>query len=262
MLSDCHVHLASYDSHELRGIVRRANEANVTIIITAGSTYETSLAGIDLAKSHDIIYASVGIHPMRLRGYLQQEDYQALEQLATTHPKVIAWSETGMDYLPNAPDHKWQEQAFREQIRLARIAKLPLIWHSQVPEPNLAHRHPETLRILNEEHAGDLGGIMHYFQADEATARAAIESGFFVSFAKPLLRQPHLTEVARKIPLEHIVLETDASPQPWKSHRSDWTEPKDVALVAQKLATIKGVSVEQVAEVTTQNLMKLVALDK
>lgn len=257
MLCDCHVHFASYESHELPGVVQRASDARVDTIITAGTTLETSETCVTLAKSYGAVYAAIGVHPVRLRGFLDEQSLERLESLARGERKVVAWSETGMDYLGNAPELKWQEQAFRAQIRLARTLRLPLVWHSRVPEPGVMGQHAETFRILKEEHAGEVGGVMHYFQADEATAWQAIDTGSFISFAKPLLRLPHLTGVARAIPLEHIVLETDASPQPWKPNRAGWTEPKDVALVAQRLAEIKGVSVEEVAEATTANLVRL-----
>ncbi|MBI4340352.1 MAG: TatD family hydrolase [Chloroflexi bacterium] len=260
LLCDCHVHLSSYDPQEITGVIQRAAASSVRLIITAGTTIEASHMALDLAMAHPTVYAGVGVHPMRLRGPLAEADLEALERMAITNPRVIVLSETGMDYLPRSPDLAWQEQAFREQIRLAHRLKLPIVWHSQVTEPNTADRHPDTLRILREERAGDLGGVMHYFQADEATAWAAIDAGFFISFAKPLLRQPHQWDIARKLPLEHIVLETDASPQPWKPDRADWTEPKDVSLVAQRLAELKGITVEEVAEATSRNLLKLVGL--
>ncbi len=259
MLCDCHVHLASYDAREVSDVIRRANDAKVSTIITAGVTLETSQRCIDLAGAHASVYAGVGIHPMRVRGYLEDIDLEALLRLARS-PRVIVWSETGMDYLHNAPLRAWQEQAFREQIRLARRLRLPLVWHSQVSEPNMTAQHPETMRILREEHAEDVGGVMHYFQGDEATARMAIDAGSYVSFAKPLLRQPHQWDIAIRLPLDRIVLETDASPQPYKPNRADWTEPKDVALVARKLADLKRISVEEVAEATTRNLLRLVGL--
>ncbi len=260
MLTDCHVHMASYDPREIPGVVQRANDAGVELIITAGTTQETSEKCIELAETYTSVYASVGIHPNRLREPLGDEAYAALYAMADGNPRVVAMSETGMDYLPTAPDKRWQEDAFREQIRLAHRLGLPIIWHSQVPEPGVPGQHSETLRILREERAATLGGVMHYFQADETTARQAIDDGFFISFAKPLLRFPHLWELAPKLPLEHIVLETDASPQAWKGSRELWTEPKDVPLIAQRLAELTGVTTEEVAQVTTANLKRMLGM--
>ena len=98
---------------------------------------------------------------------------------------------------------------------------------------------------------------MHYFQADEATAREAIDSGFLISLARPLLRLPELQEVVRDLPVESIVLETDAAPQPFKKYRHNWTEPRHVKDVAEKLAELKGITLEEVAHTTTGNLTRL-----
>ena len=159
-----------------------------------------------------------------------------------------------MDFLPESPDHQIQYQVFREHIRLARSLKLPIIFHSR-------ESHPEIFQTLREEHAEEVGGIMHYFQADEATAREAIDCGFFISLARPLLRLPELQEVAKIIPMDNIVLETDAAPQPFKKYRHNWTEPRHVLPVAQQLAELKGITVEEVAQVTTRNLTRLLGLE-
>lgn len=257
MLTDCHVHLASYDPREVSEIVRRAADSDVGFIISAGTTLESSQRCVELAQGYSSVYVGVGLHPLRLCGPLGEDTYESLFRLARSSTKVVAVSETGMDYLPNAPDRRWQEQAFRQQVRLARELALPIVWHSQVAEAGIADAHPETLRILREEGAGAVGGVMHYFQADEATAWKAIDSGFLISFAKPLLRLPHLWELAQRIPLQHIVLETDASPQQWKARREEWTEPRDIPQIAKKLADLKGLSLEEVAEATTGNLMRL-----
>ena len=114
---------------------------------------------------------------------------------------------------------------------------------------------------MREENAGEVGGAMHYFQADEATAREAIDCGFFISLARPLTRLPEVQAVAKVIPLDNIVLETDAAPQPFKKYRTNWTEPRHVLSVAEVLAEIKEVSLEEVAEVTTRNLTRLLGLE-
>ena len=103
---------------------------------------------------------------------------------------------------------------------------------------------------------------MHYFQGDEPTAREAIDCGMFISLARPLLRLPELQETARNIPLENMVLETDAYPQPFKKYRHNWTEPRHVLEVARKLAEIKGITVEEVSEVTTRNLAGMLKLNQ
>jgi TatD DNase family protein len=254
ILGDSHTHLDEYPPEEIPGILERARDAQVGLIVCAGTTIASSRACIGLAEKHDVFLAGVGIHPMQVEGPVDEEVYSTLHDLAASSPKVVCVSEVGLDFLPESPDRELQYQAFREQIRLARQLNLPVIFHSR-------ESHAEVLRTLREERAYEVGGVMHYFQADEATAREAIESGFYVSLARPLLRLPELQEVVRKLPLENIVLETDAAPQPFKKYRHNWTEPWHVKGVAEKLAELKGVTPEEVAQVTTSNLTRLLKLD-
>ena len=234
--------------------MQRATEAGVGIIICAGTTLDSTRACIQMSQRYDAIYAGVGIHPMGARQEIDDRSYGELEAMAKNSPKVVCVSEIGLDFLPTSPDHDIQFQVFRQQIRLARDLRLPIIFHSR-------ESHAEVFRVLREEGAEDVGGTMHYFQADEATAREAIACGFFISLARPLLRLPELQEVAKVIPLQHIVLETDAAPQPFKKYRENWTEPRHVLTVAQKLAELKGITLEEIAEVTTRNLIRLLRLE-
>ena len=250
LFGDCHTHLDQYDASELPDILQRAGDVGVSFVILAGTTLESTRECIGLTSIHDALYAGVGIHPCQAYDPVDDALYQELESLANSSPKVVCISEVGLDYLPESPDHAVQDQVFRQHIRLAKSLNLPIIFHSR-------EAHSAVFRVLREEQAGDVGGAMHYFQADEATAREAIDCGFFISLARPLTRLPEVQEAARAIPLENIVLETDAFPQPFKKYRHNWTEPRHVAEVAQCLAEVKGVSVEEVAEVTTANLRKM-----
>ncbi len=249
LFGDCHTHLDQYDLAELPGLVERAAEVGVTSVILAGTTLESTRACIGLAGGFDAFYAGVGIHPCQAYERVDDAMYAELERMAQL-PKVVCISEVGLDYLPESPDHSVQDQVFRAHIRLAKSLDLPIIFHSR-------EAHSACFRVLREESAGDVGGAMHYFQADEGTAREAIDCGFYISLARPLTRLPEVQEAARAIPLENIVLETDAYPQPFKKYRSNWTEPRHVSEVAQCLAEVKGVSLEEVSEVTTANLRKM-----
>ncbi len=254
---DAHTHLDQYeqfDPAELPGILQRSHEAGVGYIILAGTTMESTERCIALADEHPMFYAGVGIHPMHAYNPVDDALYARLETLARDNPRVVCISEVGLDYLPDSPDHAVQDQVFRQHIHLAKSLDLPVIFHSR-------ESHPEVFKVLREENAGQVSGAMHYFQGDAETARAAIDCGFFISLARPLTRLPELREVARNVPLEHIVLETDAYPQPFKKYRHNWTEPRHLAEVAQCLATVKGISVEEVAEVTTRNLSQLLRLN-
>ncbi len=255
VLGDAHTHLDQYGPADIPGIVERAEAANIRFIVCAGTTIESTRACIEMARQYDIFHAGVGIHPMEAHRTLDDAACAELESLARERPEVVCISEVGLDYLPESPGHDTQAQVFREHIRLARSLKLPIIFHSR-------ESHPAVFQMLRDEHAGEVGGAMHYFQGGEPTARAAIDCGFFISLARPLLRLPELQETARAIPLENMVLETDAYPQPFKKYRSNWTEPRHVLEVAQKLAEIKGVTLEEVAEVTTRNLAGMLRLER
>ena len=254
LLGDCHTHLDQYPAAEMSEILGRAREASVAFAVCAGTTLSSTQDCIDLAETHESLYAGVGIHPMEAREEVTDQVYSELERMAKSSAKVVCISEVGLDFLPTSPARDTQDQVFREHIRLARSLKLPIIFHSR-------ESHPEVFQVLREEQAGEVGGAMHYFQADEATAREAIDCGFYISFARPLTRLPELQDVAKIIPLENIVLETDAAPQPFKKYRTNWTEPRHVQSVAQTLAEIKGIPVEEVARVTTGNLARLLGLE-
>ena len=253
ILCDSHSHLDAYPLLEAPDILSRAADAHVGLIICAGTTIDSSEACVELSRMYSAFYAGVGIHPMCVEGPVDEETYARLRDLVVNNSKVVCISEIGLDFQPESPDRKLQDQAFREQIRLARELGLPVIFHSR-------ESHPEVLSTLREEKAHEVGGIMHYFQADEATAREAIDSGFLVSLARPLLRLPELQEVVRDLPLESIVLESDAAPQPFKKYRHNWTEPRHVKEVAEKLAELKGATLEEVAQATTRNLKRLLKL--
>ncbi len=254
LFGDAHTHLDQYGPEEIPGILARAAEAGVGFIVCAGTTLASTRACIRMTEEYGAFYAGVGIHPMEAHQPVDDDIYAELESLARNNGKVVCISEIGLDYMPTSPDHQVQDQVFRSQIRLARSLKLPIIFHSR-------ESHADVFKTLREEDAGSVGGIMHYFQGDEPTAREAIDCGFFISMARPLTRLPYLQDVARAIPLENMVLETDAYPQPFKKYRHNWTEPRHVREVAQFLADLKGISLEEVAETTTRNLAGLLALN-
>jgi TatD DNase family protein len=249
-LIDCHAHLDPFSDEEVGQILARAHEAGVGAVITAGTTLESSARAVQLATEFSSIFAGVGVHPMDLTGPVDEQAYGKLRGLATSTEAVVTISEIGLDFMEGMPDRALQYQAFREQIRLARDLGLPIVFHSR-------EAHPETLKVLREERAYSVGGAMHYFQGDLATARHAIDLGFYISLARPLLRLPELQEVAAVLPLESIVIETDAAPQPFKSKRESWTEPRHCRAVAEKLAELRQVPIEQVEEATTHSALKL-----
>lgn len=247
MLIDCHVHLESFPNEEIAQILERARRVGVGLVICAGTTLESSQRSVELSGLFPDFFSGVGVHPYDIRAPLDDTTLHRLRQLALSNEKVLVISEIGLDFMEGAPDRAIQYQAFREQIRLARDLKLPIVFHSR-------ESHDEVFRVLREEQAYEVGGVMHYFQADEATAKKAIDLGFYISLARPLLRLPHLQELAARLPLEYIVLETDSAPQPFKAKRENWTEPRHLREIAEKLAELQGRPVQEVEETTSRNI--------
>ena len=242
--------LTRFRDGEIPKILGRGMEAGVAAVISAGTTVKSSRRAVKLTARHAGFFAGVGVHPMNLARPLEAEDFEELERLALSTERVVVMSEIGLDFMEGAPDRAMQYPAFREQIRLALALKLPIVFHSR-------ESHPEVLRVLREERAYEVGGAMHYFQGDYETAREAIDLGFYISLARPLLRLPELQDVAGCLPLSAIVLETDAAPQPFKAKRENWTEPRHVRTVAEKLAALHGVGVDEVEAVTTRNALAM-----
>ena len=253
-LVDTHTHLDSFSDAEVSSILARARQVGVGAVISAGTTENTSRRAVELTAAFPDMFAGVGVHPMDLEGPIDDPAYARLHDMASSTGRVVVVSEIGLDFMEGMPDRAVQYQAFRRQIELARDLRLPIVFHSR-------EAHAETLRVLREERAYEVGGTMHYFQADARTAGEAIDLGFLISLARPLLRLPDLQEVAASLPLEHVVLETDAAPQPFKARRENWTEPRHLRDVAQKLADLQRRDVREIEEVTTQNVLRLFGED-
>ena len=254
LIVDTHTHLDSFSDAEVSSILARARRVGVGAVISAGTTENTSRRAVELTSAFPDMFAGVGVHPMDLEGPIDDPAYARLHDMASSTGRVVVVSEIGLDFMEGMPDRAVQYQAFRRQIELARDLRLPIVFHSR-------EAHAETLRVLREERAYEVGGTMHYFQADARTAEEAIDLGFLISLARPLLRLPHLQEVAASLPLEHVVLETDAAPQPFKARRENWTEPRHLRDVAQKLADLQGRDVREIEDATTQNVLRLFGED-
>ena len=249
MLVDIHTHIDQHAPAEVPEIVARAQAAGVGAIVVAGTTVSSSRRCVEMAAGDPALFAGVGVHPQDLGGELSGAELEELEQLAAGE-RVVVMSEVGLDFEKGSPDRAMQERAFRAQIDIARQQRLAVVWH-------MRESTAETLRVLREERVWELGGAAHYFQGSESEAREVIDLGCRVSLAKPLLRIPELQEVAKRIPLSSIVLETDSYPQPFKKHRHRWTEPRDVAVVAAKLAELRGIDLAEVREATTANALEM-----
>ena len=258
MFIDTHTHIHQHDSGELADIVSRSVEANVGAIITAGVTLEDSRKAIAVAREHERVFAGVGVHPTDLTGPLNEEDIARLNDLAALS-EVVVMSEIGIDHQDRSPDWRWQEDAFRVQIEIARTHGLSIVFHVREQGDDYdAHSAKDTaLAVLRETGAGELGGAAHYFQGRWKHAAQFLDLGFHISFAKTLIRISDLEETARKTPADRMLVETDAYPQPFKKNRDMWTEPRDIPLVAEKLAIIRGTTVEDIRQTTTGNALKM-----
>tara|TARA_B100001142_G_scaffold330221_1_gene397112 strand:- start:8343 stop:9134 length:792 start_codon:yes stop_codon:yes gene_type:complete len=252
MLIDTHVHLDPYSQKEIEEILCRATNEDVKIVISAGTTLDSSKKNIEYSKIFPQFFTGVGIHPMDLIEPFSEKHDNELRDLIRNHEKVIVMSEIGLDYLPDMPDRAWQFNAFRKQISIARDFKLPIIFHSRE-----AHR--DCFRVLKEEKAYEVGGVMHYFQGSLYDAQAAIDSGFYISIARPLFRIDELQDVVKNISLDHIVIETDSAPQPFKKNRENWTEPRHLRSILLKISELKDLSTQEVEETIFENTKKLLS---
>lgn len=204
---------------------------------------------LELAERHDNLYASVGVHP----DYeLETEPTQAELVKLAQHPKVIAIGETGLDYYRLTGDLEWQRNRFRTHIRAARESGRPLIIHTRSAAE-------DTLRIMAEEEAGKIGGVMHCFTETLEVARAAIDLGFHISFSGILTfkNATVIKEVARQIPLDKILIETDSPYLAPTPHRGKTNQPAYVKHVAEEIARLRGIAVEEVGEATSNNFLRL-----
>lgn len=256
MLIDTHAHLEMREFNDDRDeVIRRAREAGVEYIITIGTTVESSRDAVVLADKYDFIYAAVGIHPHETKDILHPA-YELLRHLAK-HKKVVAYGEVGLDYYYERSGRAIQQRKFRDMLREARELGLPVIVHDR-------DAHEDTLRILSEEWPPELGGVMHCFSGDIEFARKVMERGFYVSIAGPVTfpKADALREVVRRIPIEQMLIETDApylAPQAFRGKRN---EPAYVRHTAEMIARVKGLSFEDVARITSFNAMQLFGIDK
>ncbi|MBO8157655.1 MAG: TatD family hydrolase [Bacillaceae bacterium] len=251
MLFDTHVHLnADQFAEDREEVIIRAEEAGVEYMVVVGFDRKTIPLALEIAESHPNIYASVGWHPVDAID-MTDEDLIWLEEL-TEHPKVVALGEIGLDYHWDKSPADVQKDVFRKQIHLAKKVNLPIIIHNREATGDI-------VEILKEEHAEEVGGIMHCFSGSPETARELVDMNFYISLGGPVTfknaKKPK--EVAKEIPLDRLLIETDCpflAPHPYRGKRN---EPAYVRLVAEKIAELKEISLEEVGLQTTSNAKKL-----
>jgi TatD DNase family protein len=250
MLVDSHCHL---NFPELAGRIDEAlalmRDNQVTHALCVSVTLQDFPQVRALAERFPNIYASVGVHPDYPDVPVVTE--QELVNLAD-HPKIVAIGETGLDYFRIKDDCEWQRERFRTHIRAARRSRKPLIIH-------MREAAADTLRIMREERAGEVGGVMHCFTESWEVAQGAMDLGFYISFSGIVTfkNARALKEVARRVPLERMLIETDSpylAPVPF---RGKTNEPGLVKYVAEEIARLREIPLDQVAATTSRNFFKL-----
>jgi TatD DNase family protein len=258
-LIDSHAHVDFPQFAEDReAMLERARAAGVTTLLAIGTGPgpEKLDSALPFAEQNDWIYASIGIHPHEAK----QVTVAHLDQLAALakHPRVIAWGEIGLDYHYDHSPRETQHQAFRDQLALARQAKLPIVIHCR-------EAWSDCLSILQEDWVSSgLGGILHCFSSTLEDARRGLEMGFLISFAgnSTYPKAQNLRDVAKALPLEKILIETDSpylAPQP---HRGKRNEPAYVAEVAKCLASVRNLAPDELAAATAENFRGLFSITR
>ncbi|MFX0561019.1 TatD family hydrolase [Tepidibacillus infernus] len=251
MLVDTHAHLNDEKFNEDRAeVIKRAKEVGVETIINIGYNRETILSTIELVEQYDFIFGAVGWHPNDAHE-MKEEDFDWLKEI-TQHPKILAIGEIGLDYYWDFAPKEVQQEIFRKQIQLAKQVNLPIIIHDR-------DAHQDICSILREEGAKDVGGIIHSFSGSMEMAKECIDLGFYISFSGPVTfknaKKPK--EVATHIPIDRILLETDSpylTPEPYRGKRN---ESAYVKFVATKIAELRGMDVEEIAQITTRNAKQI-----
>ncbi|QBC42998.1 TatD family hydrolase [Iodobacter fluviatilis] len=252
MFIDSHCHINFPDlAANIDPLLANMAENKVTHALCVAVNLPELPSVLALAEAHANIFASVGVHP----DYedTPEPNVEQLVELAK-HPRVVAIGETGLDYYRLQGDLEWQRERFRVHIRAAKQAGLPLIIHTRSSAV-------DTIRILKEEGADEVGGVLHCFTETWEVAQAAMELGFYISISGIVTfkKAIELQEVARLVPLDRLLIETDSpylAPVPYRGKQN---QPAWVRHVGESIADLRGISVNQIADATTANFFKLFA---
>lgn len=253
MLADSHCHLDRLDlspfDNDLGNAIKAANENGVGHFLCVAINTENHQAVLKIAEEHPNVHASIGVHPLYTKG--ESASVESLAK-AANHPKVVAIGETGLDYFYDAKSKQKQLELFRTHVRAAVSVNLPIIVHTR-------DARQDTLDILQTEGAGKVGGVLHCFTESLAMAESAMEMGFYVSFSGIVTfnNASELREVAKQIPLERILVETDSPYLTPKPFRGKPNSPMYVQEVAKLIAELRHVDYEEFCQLTTQNYFDL-----
>jgi TatD DNase family protein len=263
MFVDSHAHLdGERFNSDREEVIARAREAGVATIVAIGNGDGPADVdcGIQLAEKYDFIYATLGIHPHEAR-LADEAAYQQMERLAR-HPKVIAWGEIGLDYYYDHSPRESQREVFNRQMELAASANLPIVIHCR-PSEGSDDAWEDCLGLIQEQWAPrGLGGILHCFTGNWPQAKRALDMGFMISFAGNVTfpKAQQIRDAALEVPLDRMLIETDSpflAPVP---HRGQRNEPAFVAQTAQKLGELRGLSGDELGDLTSRNFYKFFKL--
>lgn len=250
MLVDSHCHLDFPDlASNLDELLAKMRDNEVSHALCVSVNLQDFPRVLALAEAYSNLFASVGVHP----DYENLAEPQAAQLAAlAAHPRVVAIGETGLDYFRLKGDLEWQRERFRQHIRAARQCNKPLIIHTREAAE-------DTLRIMAEEGADSVGGVMHCFTESWEVAQRAMEMNFYISFSGIVTfkKAVSLKEIARRIPLERMLVETDSPYLAPVPHRGKMNQPAFVRHVAEEIAELRGITVNEVATATTRNFFKL-----
>ena len=255
MLVDSHCHLDRLDyekkHHDLADVLNKAQQRGVSHFLSVSVTLDAFPSMLQSVLPYPNVFASCGVHPLDLDSVWSGE---LLRELAV-HPRVIVLGETGLDYYYSTENKAEQQTAFREHIRVSRELNKPVIVHTRDAKA-------DTLAILREEQAGDVGGVLHCFTEDWAMAKDALDLGMYISISGIVTfrNAEALRDVTRLIPADRLLIETDSPYLAPVPHRGHQNEPAYVADVAKFIAELRGVSPDTLAEQTSENFFRLFSL--
>lgn len=251
---DSHAHLDDERFDEDREeLIESLCGNGIEAVLNPGADLSTSRAAVSLAEKYPFIYAAVGCHPHDSK-FMNDDTMNIFKELAK-NKKVVGIGEIGLDYYYDNSDRETQKTWFREQIRLAKELDLPYIVHDR-------DAHEDVFKIMKEEHYSGTRGILHCYSSSVEMAKEFVKLGFYISLGGPVTFKKAKTPkmVAKEIPLDKLLIETDCpylTPEPFRGKRN---EPKYVKYVAEEIARIKEVSIDVIAEKTKENFKKLFCL--
>jgi TatD DNase family protein len=254
MYFDTHAHLDDKQfNDDLEQVIEQSIYQGITAIVNVGITMQSSRRAIALAQKYPLIYASVGVHPHDAKSMKDEKHWLELAELAR-QPRVVALGEMGLDYYHNFSEPKVQQEVFRRQLALAKKLELPVIIHDR-------EAHQDILDILTAAAKEDnnLTGVLHCFSGSWEMAKKCLELNFYISLAGPVTFANAVKpkEIAKKVPLDRLFIETDCpylTPHP---HRGRRNYPGYVKLVAEEIASLRGLAVEELAQATKENGFRL-----